>query len=79
MTIEEWAEWMVHPGTLEFRDALRTWKDNLKDQWEHGHFAQGKSLYLNSLADAQARGQLDILRKLIELDYEQFSQIFEDE
>ena len=79
MSLEEWAEWATHPGTVKYKEALKIWIEDLKSQWEIGRFAGGKTLYQNSLADAQARGQIDILRKLEELDHDQFCEIFNDD
>jgi len=65
--------------TEVFLDALRIWADNIRDQWEEGAFAESGELFKDSLANAQALGQLKLLRKIVELDHEQFSEILSGE
>lgn len=45
------------------------------EQWGAGLF-QGEDLYSTSLANAQALGKVDMLKKLTELTYEQYAEGF---
>jgi len=69
---------MTSPGVELLREALKLWIDDIAYQWESGRFAGTGNLYKDSLANAQALGQIDLLRKLVRLDYDDFSGIFSE-
>jgi hypothetical protein len=65
--------------TEVFLEALHIWAESIRNQWEEGQFSETGQLYTDALANAQALGQLKLLRKIVELDHEQFSEILSGE
>ena len=75
---EEYRDWLSHPVTQEFRELLRNWREDLKAQWEQGNFV-GTSWEVTALANAEALGQVNMLKKLLELDAQQLEEGLKNE
>ena len=70
--------WWAAPVTQAFREFLLKWETSLKDQWSQGSF-QDESPEVTQNANAQALGQVKILKDLRELDYLQFEEALKDD
>lgn len=68
---DEFKDWLAHPFTQHYREFLRLWQENIKDQWAGGSF-QGQTPNITFSANAQALGQVILLGQLQEVDYEKF-------
>ena len=75
---EEFLAWLEDPVTQKFRKLLSSWLDSLKDQWVAGRFLS-ESVEETALMNAGAAGEADVLKRLMELDYEQFAAGLSDE
>jgi hypothetical protein len=65
--------------TQAYLEFLRKWRRDILEQWSEGGF-QSESAETTQAANAQALGQANMLKKLSELDYEQFYEsVIEDE
>lgn len=78
VTPEEFLEWKQHPVSRLMMKLLRIWEDSLKEQWAAGAFS-GEDLESTSLANAAALGEVNILRRIQELDADQLSEVIGDE
>ena len=72
-TEAEWQEWRDHPGTKEFLRVLR-W--DLKDRQEQ--WAAGALLEATPMAHGRAVGRCDLLRDILEMDYQLYAKWAED-
>jgi hypothetical protein len=57
---------------------LSEWKESIADQWSRGVF-QHKTSQETFTANAQALGQLQVLRDLEELEYDQLVSMLHDD
>lgn len=69
---EEFLGWKAMGVTQNLFRLLHLWEQGLKNQWAAGNFLRETSEE-SAIANAAAIGQLDVLHRLQELDYEQFS------
>lgn len=63
----------MHPVSQEYRRLLRNWREGIKEQWALGNFT-AKSIEESVILNSEAVGQINNLDKLIELEYEEFSE-----
>jgi hypothetical protein len=72
MTEQEFQEWRSLQGTQVFYQLLRAWREALKEQWAKGHWVG--DLEGNSAAIAQ----VDMIEKLLDLDYTQVKESLDE-
>ena len=56
---------------------LRNWKESIHLQWEAGAL-QGETIEETALANASALGSLDVLKSLLELEFDKFEEFLND-
>ena len=78
-TEEMYQDWKAHPVSQAYQEMLKEWRKDLTAQWAAGRFqADGKPLK-TAIANAGALSEVTLLTRLIEQDYEQFTQSFDEE
>lgn len=75
---EELEEWLHHPVTEAVWEFLRKWKGSLQDQWAAGQF-QVDSPQETAARNAGALGQVTMINHVLELEYERFREVLEDD
>lgn len=78
-TEEMYKEWLAHPVSQSYRQLLHQWRQGLMEQWAAGRFQVDGDPLKIAVANAGALGEAGILEKLSELDYDQFSEGFDDD
>lgn len=74
---QEFLEWLSLPATQKFKRLLAKWQENLKDQWASGAFV-GEDKDSTLMANAAALGEVNLLKRIIELEYWQISEGLDD-
>lgn len=74
----EWAEWLQHPVTKEFRALLLRRIESLKDEWMAGALISETELGTKVLNN-RALGACQMLKDLHELDHEQVNREMSDD
>lgn len=72
ITEQEWAEWKLHPVTMQYHKCLEQFLENLKQQWVSGNFTSSstdETVQLNASNIGKAQMLIDILG----LDFETLS------
>jgi hypothetical protein len=77
-TEEEFQNWQVDPVTVAHRELLVLWVEGLKEQWAEG-LLRGKSPAEIALDNVEALGKVQVLRQVLDVDYEQLSGALSDE
>lgn len=77
-TEQAWEVWVQEPVTLAHRNLLRRWVGALHEQWENRNY-QGSTAHETATMNAVALAQVDLLNKLINLDYQQLEDGLTDE
>ena len=75
---EEFLGWKSQPVTRAVLNLLQKWEASLKDQWARGQF-EFESSEATAIANAGALGEVNILQKIVGMDYVEFSEGFSDE
>lgn len=75
---EEWEEWKVSPVTQAYHKFLRRAQGSLMEQWAAKAF-QGETRDEVLTLNAAALGEFEAYKRLVDLDYEQFSEVMKDE
>jgi len=70
---QDYKDWRAQVVTQALYRLLREWKESIKDQWARGNF-EGDSIQETALMNVSARGSIDILQQLIDMDWEQFNE-----
>lgn len=78
MEKEEFLAWLQDPRTQEVMKLLERWEQGLKDQWARGGFA-GEDIEAYSLMNAEALGQVQVLRRIRDLEFEQYFEAMSDD
>lgn len=63
---------------MEYLRFLKVWEESLKSQWARGVFA-GDDIEGCALMNAEALGQVQVLRRIQEVDYEQYIEAVADD
>ena len=69
MVKEEWDEWLQHPVTIEFRKAMQTRLDELKNDWANGGYTT-ETVDGTAQLNARSLGKAQMLSDLLEATYE---------
>ena len=78
-TEEMYLDWKAHPVSQQHRVMLEEWRKDLMAQWAAGRFQADGDPTKTAIANAGALSEVTLLTRLIEQDYEQFTETFNDE
>lgn len=74
MTKQEWVEWRLQTQTIEFFKFLRNLKEYTKEEWASSVFT-GPTSEETLQRNASALGEIHVLTRLLEVEYEQIEEI----
>lgn len=74
---EAFQDWLLHPVTEALRLGMERWRIGLMEQWEAKVFQDDLNPTATAVYNAAALGELDLLKRLRELTYEQFTAMLE--
>lgn len=78
VTKEEWEDWKAHPVTLVLEAYLKARRQALMEQWAAGQF-QNESKDVTQIANQNALSEIHVATEIIELEFEQVSEVLRDE
>lgn len=67
---EQWEGWLAHPVTQAYREWLRQWREQIKEQWAEGHYPA---------QELEARCKCQVLKDMSEMDYEVYEKFMRGE
>ena len=68
-------DWKMHPVTEALKEALDLWRMILMEQWEAKQFQDNSDPHATTVFNAAALAELDLIRRIRELTYEQLVRI----
>src|SRR5271154_5441107 len=77
-TEEMFQAWKAHPVSQLYHQMLAEGRQALRDQWEAGVF-QGRTPLETAVANVGALSQCRLYKDLMEMNYEQFCESFDEE
>lgn len=70
-------DWLMHPVTRALHRALAKWEQGILEQWGAKTFQDDRNPQATTVFNAAALAELDVIRRLKDLSFEQLNSILE--